>query len=113
VRQARGIEVRFDRRDMKRGFLILFGFVLAVCLLASPGVFFSPRLRLAGVVGLGVVVILVIVWMLAMRRSRAATRPRRVPQRTSPGAADLDEATSLRNQPTWRDDAHGRVSLKW
>jgi len=98
---------------MKRVLLIFFGFVLAICLFAFLGMVFSPRLRLVGAVGLGVVVILAIAWMLAMRRSRAATRPRTVPQRTSPGAADLDEATSLRNRPTWRDDANGRVGPKW
>ena len=98
---------------MKRVLLIFSGFVLAICLFAFLGMVFSPRLRLVGVVGLGVVVIFAIAWMLAMRRSRAATRLRTVPQRTSPAAADLDEATSLRNQPTWRDDVDGRVGPKW
>jgi len=98
---------------MKRVLLIFLGFVLATCLFASLGMVFSPRLRLVGVVGFGVVVIFAIAWMLAMRRSRAATRLRTVPQRTFPGAASLDEATSLRNQPTWRDDANGRVGPKW
>lgn len=98
---------------MKRVLLIFFGVVLAICFIAFLGMVFSPRMRLVGVVGLGVVAIFAIAWMLAMRRSRAATQLRTVPQRTSPGAADLDEATSLRNQPTWRDGANGRVGPKW
>jgi hypothetical protein len=43
----------------------------------------------------------------------AATRPPTAPPRTSPDAADLVEATSVRNQPTWRDDAGGRVGPPW
>jgi len=113
LRQARGIEVHDDRRDMKRVLLIFFGIVLAICLFAFIGMVFSPRLRLVGVVGLGAAAIFAIAWVLAMRRSRAATRPHAVAQRTSLGAADLDEATSLRNRPTWRDDANGRVGPKW
>jgi len=98
---------------MKRVLLIFLGFVLAICLFAFLGMVFSPRLRLVGVVGLGIVVVLTIAWILAMRRSRAATQLRTVQQRASPGVEDLDEATSLRNQPTWRDDANGRVGPKW
>jgi hypothetical protein len=98
---------------MKRVLLIFFGFVLAICLFASLGMLLSPRLRLAGVVGLGVVVILAVAWMLALRRSRAATRLHTAPQRTPPDPEDLDEPTSVRNQPTWRDDVNGRVGPKW
>jgi len=98
---------------MKRALLIPFGFILAMCLLAFLGMVFSPRLRLVGVAGLGIVAILTIAWMLAMRRSRAATRLHTAQQRVSPGVADLDAATSLRTQPTWRDDANGRVGPKW
>ena len=106
--QARGIEVHDDRRDMKRVLLVFLGCVLAICLFAFLGMVFSPRLRLAAVAGLGIVVILALAWMLVICRPQAATRPRTVPRHTSPGAADRDETTSLRNQPTWRDDANAR-----
>jgi hypothetical protein len=96
---------------MRHVFLICFGFVLAASLVVFLGMLFSPRLRPPGVVGLGIVVVLAIVWMFAMRRSRVPAQPDTGPRR--PAAEDLDEATSLRNRPTWRDDLHGRVGPKW
>lgn len=113
VRQARGIEAHDDRRAMKRVLFTFFSVVLAICLFACLGQVFSPRSRLAGVAELAVVMVLAIAWILALRRSRAATGRRAVPPRTSAGAADLDEATSLRNQPTCRDDVNGRVGPEW
>lgn len=101
------------RRDMKRGLLIFLGIVLVICLVVSLAMVFSAQSRLAGVVGLGVVAISAIAWVLVLRGLRAAARPRDVPPCAFPGAEDLDEATSLRSRPTWRDDANGRVGPHW
>jgi len=96
---------------MRRVLLIFLGFVLAASLVVFLGMLFAPRLRLLGVVGLGIVMVLAIAWMLAMRRSRAPAQPDTGPMRTA--AEDLEEATSLRNQPSWRDDVDGRIGPKW
>jgi len=98
---------------MKRSLLILTGCVLALYLLAALAIVLSPSLRVAGLVGLGLAAVLTVALVLAVRHSRAATRARTVPRPDSPSAADLDEATSLRNQPSWRDDVNGRVGPKW
>ena len=47
------------------------------------------------------------------RRGVIAPSPSAPPKGERAGAADLDEATSLRNQPTWRDDVEGRMGPKW
>ena len=94
---------------MKRVLLFFLGFVLAMLLFASLGMVFSPRLRLVGVVGLSIAVLLTIAWVLAVRRSRAARQLRAVPQRVSARAGDEPSATAWRDQPSWRDDVDGRV----
>ena len=98
---------------MKRSLLILIGCDLALYLLAVLVIILSPPLRVAGVVGLGIAAVLTVALVLAVGRSRTATPARTVPRPDSPLSADLDEATSLRNRPSWRDDVDGRVGPKW
>jgi hypothetical protein len=97
----------------KRSLLILIGCDLALYLLAVLAIVLSPPLRVTGIVGLGIAAVLTVALVLAVRRSRTATRARTLPRPDSPSVADLDEATSLRNQPSWRDDVNGRVGPKW
>ncbi len=98
---------------MKRSLLILIGCDLALYLFAVLAIVLSPPLRIAGSVGLGIAAVLTVALVLAVRRSQTVTRARTVPRPDSPSAADLDEATSLRKQPSWRDDVNGRVGPKW
>ncbi len=98
---------------MKRSPLILIGCDLALYLLAVLAIVLSPPLRIAGIVGLGIAAVLTVALVLAVRRSQTATRARTVPRPDGPSAADQDEATSLRKQPSWRDDVNGRVGPKW
>jgi hypothetical protein len=99
---------------MKHSLLILIGCDLALYLLAVLAIVLSPPLRIAGIVGLGIAAVLTVALVLVVRRLQTATRARTVPRRPdSPSVADLDEATSLRKQPSWRDDVNGRVGPKW
>ena len=98
---------------MKHSLLILTGCDLVLCLLAVLAIVLSSPLRIGGIVGLGIAAVLTVALVLAVRRSRTATRAHTVPRPDSPRVADLDEATSLRNQPSWRDDVNGRVGPKW
>jgi hypothetical protein len=105
--------VRDDRCDVKRAWLILVGFLLALAFLTSLALVFVPRFRLAGLAGLAVVLCLSVVWALALRRSRAVEQTPGDAPRTTSASAELDEANPIWNQPTWRDDANGRVGPKW
>jgi len=101
-----------QRRSASRG-RILVGLVLAICMVASLVMVFVPRFRLAGLVGLAVVVVLGVVWALVLRRSRAVEQPPGDAPRPPSDDPDLDEANPIWNQPTWRDDANGRIGPKW
>lgn len=97
---------------MKRSLVVLVVCDLVLYVLAVLAIVSSPALRLAGVTGLGVAVVVTITLALAARRSRSSRRgPGSQPQR--PSVAEFDQATSLRTQPTWRDDVEGRTGPKW
>jgi len=105
--------VHVGRRDVKRVSHILVGFLLAVGLITSLAMVCVSRFRLAGLVGLAVVLVLGVLWALALRRSRGVEQPPGDAPRTPPAGAELDEANPIWNQPTWRDDANGRIGPKW
>ena len=73
---------------MKRALLIFFGLVLAICIFAFLGLLLSPRVRVAGVVGLGVVVILAIVWMSKGCASIVTTVSDRLIEQVEGGSRD-------------------------
>jgi hypothetical protein len=97
---------------MRRSIVILAVCDLVLCVLAVLAIVSSPALRLAGIAGLGVAAIVTIVLVLAARRPPSAAR-RGTASPPRPGVEEFDEATSLRNQPTWRDDVEGRTGPKW
>ena len=98
---------------MRRWIVILAACDLVLVVLAVFAIVVSPTLRLAGVAGLGVAAILTVALALAARRRPPTVRPDTVSPPERPSVADFDEATSLRNQPTWRDDVEGRMGPKW
>lgn len=97
---------------MKRAIVILAFCDLGLCVLAVLAIAFSPALRLAGIAGLGVAAIVTVALVLAARRRPSAARRDTVSQR-SPDGEEFEAATSLRNQPTWRDDVEGRTGPRW
>jgi hypothetical protein len=98
---------------MRRSIVILAVCDLVLFVLAVFAIVVSPTLRLVGIAGLGVTAILTAALALAARRPPPTARPDTVSSPQRPGVEDFDEATSLRNQPTWRDDVEGRAGPKW
>jgi hypothetical protein len=98
---------------MRRSIVILAVCDLILFVLAVLTIVASPTLRLAGIAGLGVAAVMTVALALAARRPPSADRPERSSRLDRPSAADFDEATALRNQPTWRDDVEGRGGPKW
>ena len=98
---------------MRRSIVILAVCDLVLFVLAVFAVVVSPTLRLAGIAGLCVAAIVTVALLLAARRPPPTARPDTASPPERPGGADFDEATSLRNQPTWRDDVEGRMGPKW
>ncbi|MGE5229499.1 MAG: hypothetical protein ACM3MJ_07240 [Deltaproteobacteria bacterium] len=98
---------------MRRSIVILAVCDLVLVVLAVFVIVVSPTLRLAGVAGLGVAAILTVALALAAQRRPPTARPDAASTTERPSVADLEEATSLRNQPTWRDDVEGRTGPKW
>ena len=98
---------------MRRSIVILAVCDLVLCVLALLAIVVWPGLRWAGVAGLGVALILTFALVLAARRPTPAARSETASQPDRAGVADFEEATSLRNQPTWRDDIEGRAGPKW
>jgi hypothetical protein len=86
---------------------------LVLCVLALLAIVVSPELRWAGIAGLGVAAIMAFALVLTARRTAPAAHSETDSRPDRAGAADFDEATSLRNQPTWRDDVEGRTGPKW
>ena len=98
---------------MRRSIVILAVCDLVLCVLALLAIVVWPGLRWAGVAGLGVAAILTLALVLAARRPAPPARSEAASQPDRAGVADFEEATSLRNQPTWRDDVEGRAGPKW
>ena len=98
---------------MRRSIVILAVCDLVLCVLALLAIVVSPALRWAGIAGLGVAAIMTVALALAARRPAPAARAETDSPPDRVGAADFEEATSLRNQPTWRDDVEGRTGPKW
>ena len=98
---------------MRRPIVILAVCDLVLCVFALLAIVVWPGLRWAGIAGLGVAAILTFVLVLIARRPTPATRSETVSRPDRAGVADFEEATSLRNQPTWRDDIEGRAGPKW
>jgi hypothetical protein len=98
---------------MRRSIVILAVYDLVLFVLAVIAIVVSPTLRLVGIAGLGAAAILSVALALAARRPPPTARPDTVSPLERPSASDFDEATSLRNQPTWRDDVEGRMGPKW
>jgi len=98
---------------MRRAIVVLAVCDLVLFVLAVFAIVVSPTLRLAGIAGFGVAAILTVALALAARHPPPKARPDTVSPPEPPSAADLDEATSVRNQPTWRDDVEGRMGPKW
>jgi hypothetical protein len=98
---------------MRRSIVILAVCDLVLFVLAVLAIVASPTLRLAGMAGLGVAAIMTVALALAARRRPSVDQPETGSLPDRPRAADFDEATALRNQPTWRDDVEGRGGPKW
>jgi hypothetical protein len=98
---------------MRRSIVILAVCDLVLCVLAVLAIVVSPALLWAGIAGLGVAAIVTFALVLAARRPASAARSETVSRPDRAGVADFEEATSLRNQPTWRDDVEGRTGPKW
>ena len=98
---------------MRRSIILLAVCDLVLCVLALLAVVVWPGLRWAGIAGLGVAAILTFALVLVARRPTPEARSRTVSRPDRAGVADFEDATSLRNQPTWRDDIEGRTGPKW
>jgi hypothetical protein len=98
---------------MRRSIVILAICDLVLCVLALLAIVVSPALRWAGIAALGVAAIMTFALVLAARRPAPAARSETVTPPDRAGVADFEEATALRNQPTWRDDVEGRTGPKW
>jgi len=98
---------------MRRSIVILAVCDIVLFVLAVLAIVASPTLRTAGIAGLCVAAVMTVALALAARRSPSSGRLDSASRPDRPGAADFDEATALRNQPTWRDDVEGRAGPKW
>jgi hypothetical protein len=98
---------------MKRVLVTFCRVALAVAFIAFLVLLFSPHLRLVGVVGLCIVVIVIAAWLFLTRRSRPPAPPE---TRLDPAAfaEEFDRATAIRYGPTSHEDVNGRAGpIPW